>query len=75
MISQKKRSRDRTHQSNLTFATSSAKSKLTASDKAIEANISADVNANAEKQSEGSSMAAAVGTGTNSTEILAAIIT
>lgn len=72
-MSQKKTSRGKTHQSNLTFATSSAKSKLTSSDKAMEAITSADVNANAEKQSEGSGAAAAEGTGANLMEILAAI--
>lgn len=72
-MSQKKTSRGRTHQSNLTFAISRAKSKLTASDKAMEANTSTDVNANTEKQSEGSGAAVAEGTGANLTEILAAI--
>lgn len=72
-MSQKKTSCGRTHQSNITFTTSSTKSKLTTSDKAMEANTSTDDNANAEKQSEGSGAAAAEGTGTNMTEILEAI--
>lgn len=66
-------SHSRTHQSNLTFITSSAKSKLTVSEKAMKANTSADGNANTEKQSEGSGVAAAEGTGANLTEILVTI--
>lgn len=59
-MSQKKTNRSRTHQSNLTnFATLIAKSKLTASNEAMEAKAAADACAGTKKHLEGANTNAA----------------